>query len=123
MRVRLLIGLFGLLATMACFMAAHAAEPRTTANSDFTIRRWTTDDGLPQNCITALAQTPDGYLWVGTWAGVVRFDGVRFTVFNRYNTPELVNDAINALAIAPNGGLWIGTRDGLISFNDRTWKH
>ena len=48
---------------------------------------WTTDSGLPQTSIYSIAQTADGYLWVGTEQGLARFDGVRFTVFNRENTP------------------------------------
>jgi ligand-binding sensor domain-containing protein len=62
------------------------------------VTRWTTDQGLPQNRISCLKQTRDGYLWLGTWFGLARFDGARFTVFDKFNTPELVNDAINAVA-------------------------
>ncbi len=97
-----------------------AAEPLTAR--DFTIQRWTADKGLPQNRISALAQTTDGYLWLGTWFGVARFDGLRFTIFNRYNTPALASDEINALAATPDGTLWIGTRDGLVRFREGAWK-
>jgi len=89
--------------------------------SAFTVRHWTVDDGLPQNHISALAQGHDGYLWLGTWFGLARFDGVRFTVFNRYNTPALANDAISSLATAPDGALWIGTADGLVRSKDGAW--
>src|SRR6516164_2580452 len=64
----------------------------------FSIRRWTTQEGLPQNRVGCIKQTRDGYLWVGTWAGLARFNGMNFAVFNRHNTPALVNDAINSLA-------------------------
>jgi len=47
----------------------------------FSLRRWTTEDGLPKNTVISLLQTHDGYLWVGTREGLARFDGVRFTVF------------------------------------------
>ena len=50
-------------------------------------RIWRTQDGLPENRIRAIAQTPDGYLWVGTSSGLARFDGVRFVVYARFNTP------------------------------------
>src|SRR5579862_3473461 len=55
--------------------------------SQFRSTQWTADSGLPQNIIRGVAETPDGYLWIATLNGVARFDGVRFTVFNRSNTP------------------------------------
>lgn len=58
---------------------------------------WGTQDGLPQNTVQAIAQAPDGYLWVGTELGLARFDGLRFTVFDRSNTPELKNNSISAV--------------------------
>jgi ligand-binding sensor domain-containing protein/signal transduction histidine kinase len=90
--------------------------------SGYRVTRWTTDQGLPQNRVSCLAQTQDGYLWVGTWFGVARFDGVRFTVFDKFNTPELVNDAINALAVDSEGTLWIGTADGLLSYRNHHFQ-
>lgn len=50
---------------------------------------WTTDNGLPQNGVRAIAQTPDGYLWFTTFDGLVRFDGARFTVFDKNNSPGI----------------------------------
>jgi len=50
---------------------------------------WGTREGLPQNTVPAIAQTKDGYLWLGTELGLARFDGLRFTVFDMSNTPEL----------------------------------
>ncbi|HEV8541709.1 MAG TPA: two-component regulator propeller domain-containing protein, partial [Verrucomicrobiae bacterium] len=102
-------------------MAISRAEAEEPISHEFTIRRWTTDDGLPQNRISSLAQTPEGYLWLGTWFGVVRFDGLHFTVFNQYNTPALANDAVNALAATPDGSLWIGTHGGLVRYHDGEW--
>jgi CheY-like chemotaxis protein len=51
---------------------------------------WTTDDGLPQNTVSAILQTRDGYLWLATAGGLVRFDGLRFTVFDKSNTKGLL---------------------------------
>jgi len=79
----------------------------------FPHQSWQTEDGLPQNAIQALAQTPDGYLWGGTWEGLVRFDGVRFTVFDLTNTPALQARSIRCLATDSEGTLWIGTDAGL----------
>ena len=70
---------------------------------------WTVADGLPINTITSLIQTRDGYLWLGTNDGVVRFDGVRFTVYNAGNTPELPSNRIVSLYEDRAGALWILT--------------
>src|ERR1017187_7560133 len=58
----------------------------------FTARTWQTDEGLPNNFVRAIVQTPDGYLWVGTSAGLARFDGLRFTVF----TPDRKSTRLNS---------------------------
>ena len=87
-------------------LAAAETNPSTNGEQPYRVTRWTTDQGLPQNRISCLKQTRDGYLWLGTWFGLARFDGVRFTVFDKFNTPELVNDAINALAKDTDGTLW-----------------
>ena len=70
---------------------------------------WQTEEGLPQNAIQAITQTRDGYLWFGTPVGLVRFDGVRFTVFNQ---GQLQNNNIHALLEDRDGRLWIGTYGG-----------
>ncbi len=87
---------------------ARAVPP----DSEYSRRIWRSDDGLPQNRIQAIAQTPDGYLWIGTSGGLVRFDGVRFVVFDRSSTPALGDDSILALRPASDGSLWIGTEGG-----------
>jgi diguanylate cyclase (GGDEF)-like protein len=73
---------------------------------------WQTGDGLPQNTVTAIVQTPDGYLWLGTREGLVRFDGVRFTVFDTRTTPELGHNWVLSLLVDREGRLWIGTSGG-----------
>src|SRR5436309_12840649 len=95
------------LACARCAALLATAEAASDADSEqsFRVTRWTMDQGLPQNRISCLKQTRDGYLWLGTWFGLARFDGVRFTVFDKFNTPELVNDAINALAKDTDGTL------------------
>lgn len=84
---------------------------------------WTIDDGLPMNSVNAITQAPDGYLWVGTEAGLARFDGITFEVFNHENTPVFSNDIITSLEVDRSGALWIGTRgDGLIRYKNKSFK-
>ena len=78
-------------------------------------RTWTMEQGLPQNSAQALCQTRDGYMWIGTEEGLVRFDGVQFTIFDVGNTPGLKANTIQALCEDRTGRLWIGTNGGGIS--------
>ena len=75
---------------------------------------WSTQDGLPQNSVHAIAQTRDGYIWAATEAGLVRFDGVRFEVFTHRTDPAFTSDDLCCLVAGRDGGLWIGTSDGLL---------
>lgn len=72
-------------------------------------RAWTKRDGLPQNSVTSIAQTPDGYLWFGTMEGLARFDGTSFFTLNTRNTPQLGMNYILALLADQDSALWIGT--------------
>ena len=78
----------------------------------YTSRIWQIGEGLPDNLVQAIAQTEDGYLWVGTREGLARFDGVDFTVYDAKNTPELKNSSITALCADRAGAFWIGTDGG-----------
>src|SRR6185503_5015334 len=73
---------------------------------------WTIDQGLPQNGILAIAQGPDGYLWLGTEAGLVRFDGVSFTTFTTATTSGLKDNYVSFVAMDATGdvlaGTWVG---------------
>lgn len=60
---------------------------------------WQDRDGLPANGVSAIVRTPDGYLWLSTAEGVVRFDGVRFTTFDSTNTPEIKSNNLQALLV------------------------
>ncbi len=77
------------------------------SSSEYRIDVWQTADGLPGNTVTAIQQTPDGYLWIGTLNGLVRFDGVRFEVFGEGS--PLPGLRILALLAARDGTLWIAT--------------
>ena len=71
---------------------------------------WQQRDGLPSTVVQAIAQTPDGYLWFGTPVGLVRFDGVRFTLVPTFPTDPERKEYVTCLAVAPDGALWVGTR-------------
>ena len=76
------------------------------------VEYWNIDKGLPQNTVKSLVQTSDGYIWFGTSGGLVRFDGISFTVFNTVNTPLLTSDRVLTLMEDRDGRLWIGLEEG-----------
>ena len=94
-----------------------AAPPVQGANlaRDYLTDVWTSENGLPDSSVTAIAQTPDGYLWIGTYNGVARFDGVRFVTFDPANTPALVHARVRKLNVDSQGTLWINTYDGSLT--------
>ncbi len=95
---------------------APALEPSTSLAS-YGRQAWAMENGLPQNTVQALAQTKDGFLWLGTEAGLVRFDGVEFQTYDRNSNPALPGSDIRCLLATPDGALWIGANAGL-----RRWK-
>jgi len=86
--------------------------------SQFNARVWLTENGLPQNTIHSITQARDGYVWLATEEGLARFDGIKFTVFDKQNTPELKSNDIRVLLEDRRGALWIGTADGLVRLLD-----
>jgi signal transduction histidine kinase/ligand-binding sensor domain-containing protein len=99
-----------------CF-AVQASVP------NYFIRVWQTDEGLPQNGVTAIVQSQDGYLWVGTYSGLARFDGVRFTIFNTTTTQEMFSSRVTSLFEDSTGTLWIGYETGgLMRYKDGVFQ-
>jgi len=96
---------------------ALALDPRK-AITQFTHEVWQTEAGLPQNAVHAIIQTRDGYLWLGTEEGLVRFDGIRFTVFDKGSQPGIASNYIWALHEDREGSLWVGTGGGLTRMKD-----
>jgi ligand-binding sensor domain-containing protein len=88
--------------------AANGLDP-TRDLTQYSLTSWSKRQGLPQNSVCAIAQTPDGYLWFGTMEGLARFDGVNFRVQNVRNTPQLGTNYISALRVTRDSTLWIGT--------------
>jgi signal transduction histidine kinase/ligand-binding sensor domain-containing protein len=83
-----------------------------TVTAQYRFESWTADDGLPQNSVRSVIQTRDGYLWLTTFDGLVRFDGVRFKVFDKSNTKGLSSNRFTSLYEDGDGTLWAGTGDG-----------
>jgi ligand-binding sensor domain-containing protein/signal transduction histidine kinase len=113
------------LAAVCCLLgngltaAGTALDAHVRTNSAFIVNVWTTENGLPQNEVTCLLQTRDGYLWLGTpKGGLVRFDGIRFTVFDEGNTPGLTSSKITSLFEDGQGNLWVGTGNGVVLIKD-----
>jgi ligand-binding sensor domain-containing protein len=97
--------------------AAVALDPQRSLEH-FGHQAWRTDSGLPQNTVHAILQTRDGYLWLGTDGGLVRFDGMDFVTFDAENTPAFKNDTVNDLLQDESGALWISTAAGLLRYQD-----
>ncbi len=108
---------FVLLAAGLALAAPPPALPLASGDPlpHFRLDSWQTEQGLPQNTVSSIAQTPDGYLWLATQEALVRFDGIRFKAFSPDNTPGLASNSIFTLLTAPDGSLWIGTDGGGLS--------
>ncbi len=113
-----------------CFLAASAwAEGErgldpSKAMTQYVIDVWNAENGLPQNTVNAILQTRDGYVWFGTYDGLARFDGLRFTVFHKGNTEALRDNGVRSLCEDRDGVLWVGTNGGgLTRFADRRFSH
>jgi len=76
------------------------------AAAQYRFDHWTADNGLPQNSVRDIVQTRNGYLWLATLDGLVRFDGVRFTVFNKSNSPGIISNRFLQLYEDGQGDLW-----------------
>src|SRR5579883_1816359 len=116
------LGLVLFLAVMSQPRMYGFADSAKPLAPEYLIQTWQVDQGLPENSATSMVQTPDGYLWFGTYNGLVRFDGAKFTVFDRSNTPELPSAAIVNLHLDVRGGLWVSTILGMAYVKDGHWK-
>ena len=89
----------------------------------FSRRVWRSSDGLPEDFAQSVAQTPDGYLWIGTSGGLVRFDGNRFFVFNSETVPAFRDDSVYSMLVSKDGTLWVGTEGGgLLRYKDGSFS-
>ncbi len=117
---RWLLFLTGFLVSLLPHSAAATHEQ--IARGDYLIRHWLADEGVPENSALAVAQTPDGYLWVGSSAGLLRFNGIDFkAAVELYPFPRL-GTVIISLNVDRSGRLWASTDDGLLVREGGIWK-
>jgi ligand-binding sensor domain-containing protein/signal transduction histidine kinase len=101
--------------------AALALDPQRSLDH-YGHQAWRTDSGLPQNTVHSILQTGDGYLWLGTDGGLVRFDGIEFVTFDAENTPQFKSDTVSDLLQDASGTLWISTAAGLLSYRGGAFR-
>lgn len=89
----------------------------------YNLETWSTDNGLPTNSILSICQSEIGYLWIGSYDGLIRFDGQNFKVYNQFNTPQLKSNNIRRIIESHDGTLWMTTQgSGLVSMKDDKFK-
>src|SRR5687768_9365285 len=113
---RLLVGILAL----GIAVPASALEP-SKAIGQYSHAAWQETSGLPSDFVSAVRQTSDGYLWVGTLSGLARFDGSRFTTFDARQAPLL--HRISALYESRDKSLWIGSRGGLTRYHEGRFEN
>jgi ligand-binding sensor domain-containing protein/signal transduction histidine kinase len=121
--------LFALLTALAVADQTALAYARTAAATDaapakeYTRRIWRIQDGLPEDTVQAIQQSQDGYLWIGTTGGLVRFDGSHFHLYDHATTPALFDNSVFCVLPARDGSMWIGTDGGgLVHFKDGVFR-
>jgi ligand-binding sensor domain-containing protein/signal transduction histidine kinase len=109
----------GLSLCLFALALSAVAGPVAESNAPFIVDSWSAERGLPDSEVISVIQTHDGCLWIGTLHGLVRFDGIKFTVFNENNTPGLTSDRIVYLYEDNQTNLWVGTESfGLLVIKD-----
>jgi signal transduction histidine kinase/ligand-binding sensor domain-containing protein len=106
----LIIGCYGVRTAIA--QHARPGLDPSVFLTQYHLDAWQVEDGLPQGSVYAVLQTRDGYLWAGTQEGLIRFDGVDFTVFDRRNLPGIESHWIRALLEDRRGRMWAATEGG-----------
>ena len=99
----------------AVLLLCGLAQADGAAAASYVVDVWDATRGLPGNAATAIAQTADGYLWIGSYNGLARFDGVRFVAFDPSNTPALRHPRVERLFTDTQDTLWINTHDGSLA--------
>ena len=106
--------------TMVCFAASANALSSNKAISEFIRDRWDAGAGFPGGRVNAFAQTPDGYLWIATEKGLVRFDGLNFVLIEHSESTTVPFGPVLGLALDANGSLWIRLQGPTLLVRDRS---
>lgn len=108
----------------AGLLPAHdAADNERNFAAEYMLRVWDIDNALPFVAVTSLAQTPDGYLWVGSFSGLTRFNGARFAPAHEIEAPELSDVMVLCLLVDRDGALWVGTSNGILRRKNEKWEY
>jgi len=94
------------------------ALPADRAVSQYVRRAWTVEQGLPHGTVRGVEQTADGYLWLATYEGLVRFNGEEFRIFDQTNTAGMFSSSIRMLCRTADDTLWLGTAEGLMRYHN-----
>jgi ligand-binding sensor domain-containing protein len=103
----------GLLVCLILAASASALNPNKLI-SQYIRDQWGAEQGFPGGPVYAITQTPDGYLWMGTAMGLVRFDGLTFRLFTQSDSAVLLNGPVLGLAVGADGTLWVRLRGSQI---------
>lgn len=116
---------FSVLVFLASLVARAFSQDTSLVNrfAHYKVVPFTITDGLPGNTLLTLNQDLDGYLWLGGFEGLTRFDGNRFVVFDPNSSPELKSSQINVIKLDSKGELWIGTGQGLVKYSDHKFSN
>jgi ligand-binding sensor domain-containing protein len=107
-------------AALICPASAAHAQSSGSPLADYTVTTWNENDGLPAGRIRAIAQDADGYLWLGTDAGLVRFDGVRFDALRSLGDVRVPVGAVSALLNARDGRCGLASAAAILSAGSKT---
>ncbi len=114
--------LFTVLVVVSGFAHEVGIDSRQFAQQ-YMLRTWDIDNAFPFVAVTCMAQTPDGYLWVGSFSGLTRFNGIRFSPDHEVVTPEFRDVMVLELLADPDGVLWVGTNNGIFRRQGEKWRH
>src|SRR5215510_11012771 len=106
------------LATLLSWASPASALNPALAVSQYSHTAWNIREGFFSSPVSSIAQTPDGYLWLGTESGLLRFDGVRIVQWQPRGDQQLPSTNITSLLVSRDGRLWIGSFAGLASMKD-----
>lgn len=94
----------------------------TPATAEYQVRVWTVEAGYPHVAPTCFAQTPDGYLWIGSYSNLTRFDGMRFEVIAPPEVPALKDGMVLQMIVAHDGALWVAGNRGVGRLQRGNWR-